>query len=103
MYKCHVCYLLFSDEDTLMDEKRVVCPICKNELEAACELDHACECIEEISSGTRICPSCKQFICPCGAHDAFVMSRITGYLGELSGWNNGKRAEFADRTHYDVA
>lgn len=86
-----------------MDDKRVVCPICNDQLEATCEQDHECTCAEEITSGTNVCPACNQFTCPCGAHDAFVVSRITGYLGELSGWNNGKRAEFNDRTHYDVA
>jgi len=29
------------------------------------------------------------------------MSRITGYIGDLSGWNNAKRAEIRDRVRYD--
>jgi hypothetical protein len=103
MYKCHTCFLLFEDSDVTVRDKKVVCPKCFNELEPTCDLDHECDCADEISSGTKVCPQCNHFTCPCGCHDVFVMSRITGYLGELSGWNNGKRAEFNDRTRYDVA
>ncbi len=42
----------------------------------------------------------EQFTCPsCGAN-CEVYSRIVGYLRPLQQWNDGKRAEFADRLEY---
>jgi ribonucleoside-triphosphate reductase len=45
----------------------------------------------------------EQRKCPaCGA-DADVYSRVVGYLRPVSRWNDGKQAEYADRTPYRVA
>lgn len=52
-------------------------------------------------SGTALCPLCGGFICPrCYAHCAEPISRITGYLSNVSGWNSAKKQEFEDRTRY---
>lgn len=34
---------------------------------------------------------------------AEVWSRVVGYMRPVSGWNDGKRQEFADRRSFDVA
>lgn len=45
----------------------------------------------------------EQESCPlCGAHTE-VYSRIVGYLRPVEQWNDGKRAEFADRKVYSTA
>ncbi|MCK4246302.1 ribonucleoside triphosphate reductase, partial [Candidatus Bipolaricaulota bacterium] len=45
----------------------------------------------------------EQESCPlCGAHTE-VYSRIVGYLRPVEQWNDGKRAEFADRKVYSPA
>ncbi|MBT4723225.1 hypothetical protein HN958_04310 [Candidatus Falkowbacteria bacterium] len=31
-----------------------------------------------------------------------VYSRVVGYLSPINRWNNGKKAEFDDRTNYKV-
>jgi hypothetical protein len=98
-YKCMGCKLIISEED-LEDG---VCPVCKAKPKPMCENDHICTCGIEIKGGTHVCSICNEFTCECGCHDCFVISRVTGYLAELGGWGAGKRAEFADRTHYDVA
>ena len=44
----------------------------------------------------------EQYTCPeCGA-DTEVYSRITGYYRPVKNWNDGKAAEFAKRTEYDI-
>ncbi len=41
--------------------------------------------------------------CPVCGKTTEVYSRITGYYRPVQNWNDGKRAEFADRKVYDVA
>ncbi len=41
--------------------------------------------------------------CPICGKTTEVYSRITGYYRPVQNWNDGKRAEFADRKVYDVA
>ncbi len=49
----------------------------------------------KVSSGLKDeCPSC-------GSPDVEHISRITGYLQAVSGWNNAKRQELRDRKRYD--
>ena len=46
-------------------------------------------------------PAGEHFTCPkCGAPSE-VFSRIVGYMRPVSQWNEGKRAEFADRKLFD--
>ena len=43
-------------------------------------------------------------ICPeCGSHDVSQVSRVTGYLADVAGWNQGKQQELKDRARYNVA
>lgn len=55
------------------------------------------------SGGTAKCPVCGNYVCPeCMNHAADVMSRVTGYLQVVSGWNVAKKQEFEDRKRYGV-
>jgi anaerobic ribonucleoside-triphosphate reductase len=43
-------------------------------------------------------------MCPkCESHDVAQISRVTGYIQEVGGWNVGKQQELKDRKRYDVA
>lgn len=55
--------------------------------------------------GTTIkCRVCGHYMCPdCGSHMVDIMSRVTGYMQIISGWNAAKRQELDDRTRYDLA
>ena len=94
-YKCHTCHLIVDQNP---------CPNCEEtHLVAMCPLDH-CHCTHEIISGIEYCPLCGQAMCPeCGSHDVVQVSRVTGYLQDVSGWNAGKQQELKDRTRYSVA
>jgi len=98
-YKCHNCLIILEVED-LVEKK---CPMCNISPKEMCPEDKICNCSEEITGGTQLCPTCGEFTCPCGSHDCSPQSRITGYIGALSGWNQGKVSEFLDRVHYKVA
>jgi hypothetical protein len=97
-FACHDCLVLLNESD-LIEGK---CPNCNNTPKEICKEEHQCNCTEEITGGTQTCPVCGEFTCPCGSHSAFVISRVTGYLADVGGWGKGKRAEFNDRTRYDV-
>jgi hypothetical protein len=94
-YKCHTCHLIVDETP---------CPQCGEEhLVILCPLDH-CHCSHEITSGIEYCPLCGEPVCPdCGSHDVVQISRVTGYLQEVSGWNAGKQQELKDRMRYTVA
>lgn len=80
------------------------CPECGEEvtLEEVCSLDH-CHCSHDIVDGSAVCPECGSFICPiCGAHNVEVVSRITGYIQPVNGWNAAKAQEFKDRTRNNI-
>lgn len=51
--------------------------------------------------GTVKCSICGHYMCPgCMNHAVDVMSRVTGYLSIVSGWNAPKSQEFEDRKRY---
>jgi hypothetical protein len=94
-YKCHTCHLIVDESP---------CPSCnETHLEIMCPLDH-CECphtdpIQVIA----YCPLCGEAVCPeCGTHDCVQISRVTGYLSDVSGWHEGKKQELKDRKRYTV-
>jgi len=93
-----VCKLVIDEED-LIEEK---CPICHHEPLKMCELDHLL-CGHTIAAGVAFCPKCGEPACPvCGCHDVAQISRVTGYLQEVHGWNSGKLQELKDRKRYDI-
>jgi len=94
-YKCHTCYHIVDD---------TTCPVCgETHLEIMCPLDHS-HCSHTIVERIEYCPLCGAAICPeCGSHDVSQISRVTGYMQDVSGWNAGKRQELRDRVRYDAA
>ena len=51
----------------------------------------------------KYCQLCGKAMCPvCGRHSVHQLSRVTGYVGEVGGWNNGKQQELKDRKRYAI-
>jgi anaerobic ribonucleoside-triphosphate reductase len=97
-YKCHTCHMIIELES------KIECPNCgETHLQPMCELDHICNCPEEVTSGILFCSKCKQPMCPCGSHDVVQISRVTGYLSDVGGWNKAKLAELKDRSRYNIS
>jgi anaerobic ribonucleoside-triphosphate reductase len=99
-YKCHTCKLILKESD-LIEE---CCPICHNKdgLQKMCKLDHN-NCSHNVLETIAFCPECGCQCCPeCGSHDVVQISRVTGYLQEVGGWNMGKQQELRDRQRYTI-
>lgn len=61
------------------------------------------KCPHELVGTTAHCPICDSPCCPnCMNHEVEQLSRVTGYMGGVSGWNAAKRQEFADRHRYTL-
>ena len=55
-------------------------------------------CGEDMLAGIETCPICGAYVCPkCQNHDCSPLSRITGYIGAVDGWNASKQQELQDR------
>lgn len=64
--------------------------------------NHA-KCAKELVPTTKACPICGSPVCPdCMNHNVQQLSRVTGYLGTVSGWNESKKQEFRDRNRYEI-
>jgi hypothetical protein len=64
---------------------------------------YPCTCHDDIHSGIKYCPVCGVPVCPvCGSADVVAISRVTGYLSDISGWGAGKRQELKDRQRYSL-
>ena len=101
-YKCGTCHSIFGNDGYVAAEKR--CPECgETHVFVMCPLDHChCEHRRPIS-GIAYCPICGDPICPeCGTHDVYQISRVTGYLQDVSGWNAGKQQELKDRHRVNI-
>lgn len=99
-YKCHNCYKILDFSD-LIDGK---CPVCndKKALVEKCPIDHN-GCSHDVTVGAFNCPVCNQPVCGiCGDHSVVVISRVTGYLSDVAGWNNAKKAELHDRVRVNL-
>lgn len=95
-YKCPVCHLACFNTP--------VCPACGyKESMMMCPLDH-CHCSHPKTEGLAYCPICDMPMCPeCGSHDVFQLSRVTGYIQDVGGWGEGKKAELRDRVRCNIA
>lgn len=61
------------------------------------------KCKNELVSNTDSCFMCGRPVCPdCGNHNVETISRVTGYLSTVSGWNQSKKQEFEDRNRYNL-
>lgn len=103
MWRCYDCKSIVY-EPSVSDPK--ICPLCggsQDQFLPMCKRDIV-PCGHDLSAGVAYCPDCGEPMCPvCGCHDVAQISRVTGYLQEVSGWNAGKRQELKDRQRYDVA
>jgi hypothetical protein len=102
-YKCHVCYhVRYEDEVEQSPTGKLLCIVCKSPVFEMCPLDHT-HCSHSIESGLAYCPICGVAVCPsCGSHDVEQVSRVTGYLASVNGWNNAKAQELKDRVRSNV-
>lgn len=102
-YKCHTCHYFFYEKDLLGTDKH--CPVCGevfNNLAPMCPLDHN-SCHDEVIATIAYCPLCGKAVCPaCGTHDVVQISRVTGYLQAVEGFNAAKKQELKDRTRYST-
>ena len=106
-YKCWRCFHVVPSEEMLKGEKDVPkCPLCGEEklVKKMCILDTGvCRCARDTHAEVILCKSCHDPMCPeCGSHDVVGVSRVTGYLSDVSGWRRSKKAEFDDRMRYNV-
>ena len=92
-YKCFTCFSIVDSD---------VCPHCGElNLVVMCPLDH-CHCHHDVMPSIAHCPLCGDPVCPsCGCHDIIQLSRVTGYLQVVTGWNSAKQQELKDRARYD--
>lgn len=98
MFACKPCGIIFSSE-------KPECPICKGKCEKLCDVcGHVHRnCSRDIHEGYKLCPQCGHPVCPeCGSFDVEIISRVTGYLQAVSGWNAAKRQELLDRKRADL-
>jgi hypothetical protein len=98
-YKCFNCKKIIK-EDALNEEHN--CPLCNDPVEQMCPNDH-CNCPHDIAESIAYCELCGAPICPeCKCHDVHQLSRITGYMSDVAGWNAAKRQELKDRRRQEV-
>lgn len=119
IYRCNRCKYIFKPsfptdnvEMIIMGSTRKVCPLCEKEgVELLCKVDAYSIFLKEsniidcrkatIIPKTDLCPVCKRSICPeCYNHSCVSLSRVTGYIQDISGWNEGKKQELIDRKRY---
>lgn len=97
-YKCYGdCKLIFESDVGK-------CPVCgeSSTVKEMCPRDH-CHCSHDMVETIAYCPECGEAMCPkCGCHDVVQISRVTGYLQEVNGWNMGKQQELKDRKRVDL-
>ena len=61
------------------------------------------KCPHELVGTTSYCPLCNNPCCPtCMNHKVEQLSRVTGYMGGVSGWNAAKQQEYKDRHRYTL-
>jgi len=102
-YSCFNCHTHFELD---VAEKEKKCPKCGDIfVQKRCDEDPVggCHCALTVNAGITYCEKCGKPICPtCGDHDVIGVSRVTGYLADISGWGAGKRQELIDRNRYNI-
>ncbi len=119
IFKCYKCNAIFDIYSggmhvlmALSNKNGIICPECKSDsTDLVCKVDAYSiylklygkeKCREGIViNGTDICPICKTSMCPvCHNHSVVSLSRVTGYIQDVSGWNEAKKQELLDRKRY---
>lgn len=58
----------------------------------------------DVLAGIDTCKLCEEPMCPrCGNHNVTQVSRVTGYMSDVGGWNKAKRQELIDRQRYNIS
>jgi|LGVE01.1.fsa_nt_gb hypothetical protein len=61
------------------------------------------KCKHDLVPLTAQCPLCGNPVCPdCMNHMVDQLSRVTGYMAPVSGYNAAKAQEFKDRTRHNI-
>ena len=98
LFKCYTCFLVFEDAD-VKEEK---CPFCGEFVKEMCKRDHT-HCHHAVVTSIAFCPDCGAGMCPeCESHDVVQISRITGYMQDVDGFNAAKKQELKDRVHHNM-
>jgi hypothetical protein len=115
-YICKACRGVYDESTTMLykqardmndtenkEPKPPKCQDCGLDMVELCPEDHACTCAATVHSGISYCKTCGDAVCPgCGSHDVAQISRVTGYLQEVGGWNAAKQQELLDRHRVDI-
>lgn len=101
-YKCTRCWLFIKESDVkFKGEKKIPhCPGCGDAVNKVCPNDH-CHCSHPVTFRMEYCELCGEAMCPeCKSHDVAQLSRVTGYIQFVGGFNAAKQQEVKDRTRY---
>jgi anaerobic ribonucleoside-triphosphate reductase len=78
-----------------MQDNTKICPVHIKALERPA-------CMQTLA-GIAYCEVCGAAKCPvCGRHNVIQLSRVTGYVGAVNGWNEAKKHELKDRKRYNI-
>ena len=96
--RCKAWLKEFNGGKLLKLDKPMQCPV------AQWVVFNDAKCKREMVPTTTICPICGNPVCPdCMNHNVEIISRVTGYLSTVSGWNEAKKQEFEDRQRHDLS
>jgi len=93
-----VCEQYIKDNDiNVKDLSKADCPIHNY----AATVNKVCL---DVHAGISMCPICDNGMCNiCKNHNVQQISRVTGYMSVVSGFNEGKKQELRDRKRYNVS
>ena len=58
---------------------------------------------KSVVPGLSTCPICGHAMCPvCSNHSVSQISRVTGYMSSVDGWNEAKKQELKDRRRNNI-
>ncbi len=61
------------------------------------------KCCKAVNPGIKNCELCEKPICSaCLNHNVQQLSRVTGYMSSVEGWNSAKLHELKNRKRYDI-
>lgn len=99
-FKCDNCFHVIQERDLDEDGN---CPVCHEPVIEMCDIGPI-RCEHDVVDGIAFCHKCGGPICPvCECHNVSQISRVTGYLSSVAGWNEAKKQELKDRTRYNLA
>lgn len=93
----HKVWMKEFEMDGVLEVKPLECPL------HLWVVHNKAKCSREMVANTMICPICEHPCCPdCMNHKVEQLSRVTGYMGGVSGWNAAKQQEFKDRQRHNI-